>query len=621
METTTSYEPLRISRELVRGGWRPAVLVAVLCLLSTAATLALPLAAGELVSAIQHGGAVYWPATAMVGLSLGAACAAAFATFLVGRVGQQVIMRLRSRVMAHVLRLPLADVRREGTGDLSTRLTADSMQLKSAIDIGPVQLPMAALTVLGTMVIMGVLDSVLLLFTIASFVVAGVLVVGVTLALRGAYLDLQTVLGQLASRFIAALDALPVIKAYRAEPRISAELTASAQRAARIGVRAARIESLVIPAVNLGQQVALVTVIIGGGARLVGGHLTLATFAAFLLYLLQLAAPLFMAATSVSGLQAGLAARRRFDDLLRLPDEAAMVAGGGAASTDVSPASVSRVDPTPSRGGGAEPVPVSGAADGRAVSLHDVSFGYDDQLVLDGVSLNVPERGLTALVGPSGAGKSTLLSLVERFVVPRSGRLTVAGRDLSDWPLSELRAQLAYVDQRCTLLTDTVRANLTLGRPDRVLDEDLWAALALVDLVDPIRRLPGGLDEVLGETSDLSGGERQRLALARALLTDAKLVLLDEPSSQLDSLNEERLRQVIDRLARDRAVLVVAHRLSTVRHARQVIVLDGGRVIASGTHDDLLRTSPTYEELVRGQALAVPDQVGAATPDPAGAVA
>lgn len=216
------------------------------------------------------------------------------------------------------------------------------------------------------------------------------------------------------------------------------------------------------------------------------------------------------------------------------------------------------------------------------------------------------------MVGLSGSGKSTVLGLVERFMDPQEGRVEVFGHGADQWPLADLRGRLAYVDQGATLLRDTVRNNLTIGREIPVADEDLLRALRDVGLEEEITRLPDGLDTVLGGNHDLSGGQRQRLALARASLSDAPLVLLDEPSSQLDTLNELRLRRLVDEIGRDRAVLVVAHRISTVRHADHVIVMDGGQVTAEGRHDDLMRTSPMYAELVHGQALGTPEKTTAA---------
>ncbi|MFE7608024.1 MULTISPECIES: ABC transporter ATP-binding protein [Streptomyces] len=587
LNTEGAPERLFILREIFRG--RRLLLAGILglSLIATAATLVLPWTVGKLLQAIQLGGGLAEWTWLMVAVGLGSAIANALATYLLSRIGHQMVWRLRERSMRHSIGLGLRTARQEGTGNLATRLTADAAALKSIVDIGPIQLPMSLVTLVGTMVIMGVLDWVLLVITLAAFLVAVGVVAVVVIALRRKYVAIQNQVGSLTEHFVATMEALTVIKACRAERTVSAELAGRAERVARCEIGASAMEALIVPVINLGQQIALVAVILGGGARIAGGDLELSTFVAFLLYLFQLTAPLMMAMSGMSTIQAGLAARKRFEDLFALPAEGL---DAGAA-------------------GDAPRLPVAGAP---AVRFEKVRFAYGEEPVLNQVDLTVPATGLTAMVGLSGSGKSTVLGLVERFMDPQEGRVEVFGHGADQWPLADLRGRLAYVDQGATLLRDTVRNNLTIGREIPVADEDLLRALRDVGLEEEITRLPDGLDTVLGGNHDLSGGQRQRLALARASLSDAPLVLLDEPSSQLDTLNELRLRRLVDEIGRDRAVLVVAHRISTVRHADHVIVMDGGQVTAEGRHDDLMRTSPMYAELVHGQALGTPEKTTAA---------
>ena len=592
MNTEFPDQRVRIVRELARGHPVQVVLIALLTALSTTATLALPMLVGKLVSAIESRESLVRWALVLVVAGFGAAAAAALATYLLSRLGLRLIYRLRAHTMRHALRLPLPAVRREGVGNLASRLTIDAAQVKAVIDVGPIQLPMAGLILAGTVVLMAILDWVLLLITIASFVAGLGIITLVVIGLRRTYLAVQKSVGTLSHRFVAALNALPVIKAYRAEPQVSDQLAAQAEQVARLDLAAARMESLMVPVITLSQQIALISVVISGGARMLGGQLALADFVAFLLYLLQLTAPLIMAASGIRSLQVGVAARERFNELFAMPDEFAAPPEQAAA-------------PAP-RGGLA-----AGTSDPPAVRFENVEFSYDGQPVLRRASFSVPARGLTAIVGVSGAGKTTVLSLIERFIAPDAGRVEVLGRDLRAWPLAELRGQIAYVDQASTLLPDSVRSNLTLGQEHPVADASLLQALERVGLAEEVQRLPSGLDTVLDGGRDLSGGQRQRLALARALLAGTPLVLLDEPSSQLDSVNEQKLRAVVDELARDRAVVVVAHRISTVQHADHVIVMRDGRVVAEGEHGELLRSCAEYAELVQGQ------QLTAAVPGPA----
>lgn len=580
--------PLRVLRELAHGKSVQVVVIGLLALVSTGATLALPMVVGRLLAVIQRGESPTLWVLAMVGAGFGSAAAGALAAYLLGRMGQQLIRELRVRTMRHSLDLRLGDAQSEGPGNLVARLTADAAMVKNLIDIGPIQLPMAGVTVLGTLVIMGLLDWVLLLITVAAFLVAVGLITLVVKGLRRKYTAVQGEVAELAQRFVAALDSLTIIKAYRAEKIVGDRLADRASKVAQLSTGAALMESLMVPIINLGQQIALVSVVIGGGSRMLDGHLTLADFVAFLLYLLQLTAPLIMAASGVSGLQMGLVASKRFDELFALPTEtsarAALPVSGHTGPDHGADLKADRAS--------------------VAVRFENVVCGYGDRPVLREAGLTVPARGLTAMVGLSGSGKTTTLGLIEGFMEPDSGRIEVLGRALSHWPLAELRSRIAYVDQSCTLLQDTVRENLLLGRADAPPDPVLLAALDRVGLAEEIRQLPQGLDTVLGGAVNLSGGQRQRLALARAVLADARLVLLDEPSSHLDSVNEQKLRDVVDDMAADRAVLVVAHRISTVQHADHVIVLDAGRVVDQGTHLGLLDRCPDYADLVSGQVLS-----------------
>ncbi|MFK4691031.1 ABC transporter ATP-binding protein [Streptomyces pristinaespiralis] len=580
---------LKVLRELARGNGLQLAAVGLLALVSTGATLALPLVVGKLLGAIQSGeGLTVWAAV-MVAAGFGSAAAGALASFLLGRMGQRLICGLRVRTMRHSLGLRLADARREGSGNLVARLTSDAARIKNLIDIGPVQLPMAGITVLGTLVVMGLLDWVLLLITIGAFLAAVGIITLVVKGLRRKYAAVGEEVGTLAQSFVAALDSLTVIKAYRAEDTVSANLAERARKVAKLETDAARMESLMVPVINLGQQIALVAVVVGGGARMLDGHLLLADFVAFLLYLLQLTAPLIMAASGVSGIQLGLVARKRFEDVFALPAEE------GTYSPDVATAA-------PRSASGQKRAVAS--AEVPAVRFEDVVFGYEaERPVLRGARFTVPGRGLTAVVGLSGSGKTTVLSLIERFMEPDSGRIEVHGRDLSDWSPADLRSRIAYVDQASTLLQESVRANLVLGRRRPADDTTLYSVLDRVGLAEDIRALPDGLDTVLDGATGLSGGQRQRLALARAVLADADLVLLDEPTSHLDSVNEQRLRLAVDRLAAERAVVVVAHRISTIQHADHVIVMDRGAVTDEGGHAALVDRCPAYAELVAGQSL------------------
>jgi ATP-binding cassette subfamily B protein/ATP-binding cassette subfamily C protein len=314
------------------------------------------------------------------------------------------------------------------------------------------------------------------------------------------------------------------------------------------------------------------------------GAITVGSLVAFILFLFFLVMPLGQALRAYTQLQTGLGALQRIEEILSLPSESAH--------------DVALVAPRPSGD--------------DAVAFEHVSFHYAQGAgadyaqgaeILHDVSFAVPRGTRTALVGPSGAGKSTLLALIERFYEVSGGALRVDGIDVRDLPRDSLRRRLGYVEQEAPVLAGTLRDNLLLTAPGAD-DARLLAALAEVNLGALVDRTPEGLDVEVGEGGVLlSGGERQRLAIARTLLSGAPILLLDEPTSNLDARNEAALRDAIGAAALQRTLIIVAHRLSTVVDSDQIVVLDEGRVVAVGPHEVLLETSPLYRELAAHQLL------------------
>ncbi|MFE3789493.1 ABC transporter ATP-binding protein [Streptomyces goshikiensis] len=574
----TTPAPVRLRHEL---GAEPGRLSAAIlfALVATAATLTLPLFVQEVITDLSGSRPPRAHVVMMCAAAVGGAVTQALSGFLLARVGERLACRVRIRIMEYSLRLPLGVVKAQGTGDLAARVTSDALLLRQVVDIAT-QLPLAALTVAATLAVMVWIDWVLTLVTVGALAVLTVLILLILRRMKDNVSGQQVAIGQIAQRFTANLDALTTIKAYRAEALAAGALAADAERLRAVSLEGARLGAMIPAVLSLGNQFAMIAVILTGGARLAAGDLSIAAFTAFLLYLLQTIPYVSTLATGFGRLQAGLAARDRCNELLLLAPE-----------TD--PAGAALDPPTP-------------LPDAPSVVFRSVSYTHPgaDEAALRGISFSTARTGLTAVVGPSGAGKSTTLSLIDRFIRPSSGSITVLGHDTRQWPLDALRARIAYVDQEFTLLEATARENLQLGRDGRASDAELAAALDAVGLAEDITRLPQGLDTPLGRESDLSGGQRQRMALARALLSDADIVLLDEPTSQLDGLNEQRFRAVVADLAATRAVIVVAHRLSTVQEARHVIMMSDGAVLDAGDHPTLLRRCVPYRALVASQSVA-----------------
>ncbi len=573
---------LRDLLPLVRPHRRPLLLAAGLSLVGAAAALAQPALVGRVISAVGAGRPLLPAVSLLVLVLVAGAVLNAFQSYLLQRTGEGVVLTTRRTVADRLLRLPVAEYDRRRTGDLMSRVGADTTLLRATVTSGVVEVAGSAVVAVGALVAMALVDVWLLLVTVGAVSVGLTVVVLSSRRIRKLSRRAQEEVGAMTAAVERALSAVRTIRASGATTREVGTVGASAERAYRAGVSVARVEALVQPAGSVAVQGAFLAVLGLGGYRVATGSIAVADLVAFILYLFLLVMPLGQAIGAWTQLQTGLGALARIQEVLVLEPERDGVAevGGGTTAPRV-----------PSPG-----VPL--------LELDDVSFAYPDGTeVLRGVSLTVPAGSRVALVGPSGAGKSTVLALVEGFYPLSGGAIRWAGTDVRELPRAALRARLGYVEQEAPVLAGTVRENLLLAAPDAA-DDELWAVLADVGLTAVVQRSPRGLDVPVGDEGVLlSGGERQRLAIARSLLARPALLLLDEPTASLDARNENLLRETLAAAAADRALLVVAHRLSTVLDSDQIVVLDQGRVVARGTHDELVGTSPLYRELASAQLL------------------
>ncbi len=590
-----------------RGHRRALAGALALSLVSTVASLAQPLVVRELLDAVTAGASLVPLAAAIVGLfALGAAATGA-SDYVLSRTGERLVRAVRERVARHLLRLPVTTVESERSGDLVARATVDSTLLREALTSGPLQAITGVLTFGGALVIMALLDPLLLLVALGTTVLATVVMLGLSGRVRRASEEAQQAVGALSARLGGSLRALRTVKANRAEDREGQALVAHAREAAVAGTRLARLRALVQPITSFAVQGSFLVVLAVGGGRVVAGDLPVGDLVAFLLLLLYLVMPLVQVFQFVIGVQAGLAALDRIDHVVSAaPEPGAEPAWPGPEPAPAEPASAEAVPAEPVPAEPAEPADAHALPRGAAVALDDVWARYPGapEPVLRGVGLTVAPGAHLALVGPSGAGKTTILAVLERFLVPEHGIVTLDGVPLAQWPLDRLRRSIGYVEQDAPALGGTVEDNVRYARPEATADE-VAAAVRDAQLAETLARLPEGLATDVGEAGvRLSGGERQRLAIARALLARPRLLLLDEATSQVDAVNELALREAVAAVAATgTTVISVSHRLSTVLAADQVAVLEDGRVVACDRHERLLERSATYRRLAAAQGL------------------
>jgi ABC-type multidrug transport system fused ATPase/permease subunit len=542
---------------------------------------------GRVISAVGAGEPVLRGVGVLVLVLVAAAVLDAGQQYLLQRTAEGVVLSTRRLLTDRLLRLPVAEYDRRRTGDLMSRVGSDTTLLRATVTSGVVDLAGSVVVGVGALVAMAVVDLWLLLVTVLAVSVGVTTAVLASRRVRALSRQAQEQVGAMSAAVERALSAVRTIRASGATAREVTTVGTSAERAYTAGVRVARLQALVSPAGSIAVQGAFLAVLGLGGYRVATGSISVADLVSFILYLFLLVMPLGQLIGSYTQLQTGLGALARVQEVLAIEPEHDEVAERPVAGAVVA---VPRV---PVAG---EPVPL--------LQLDGVGFRYPDGTpVLHDVSFALPAGSRTALVGPSGAGKSTLLALVEGFYPLSAGVVRWAGTDVRELPRAALRARIGYVEQEAPVLAGTVRENLLLAAPDTG-DDQLWQVLAQVGLTGIVRRSPRGLDVAVGDDGVLlSGGERQRLAIARSLLARPALLLLDEPTASLDARNEGLLRDTLAAAAADRALLVVAHRLSTVVDSDQIVVLDGGRVVAVGTHAELVDTSPLYRELATAQLL------------------
>ncbi|MEU2075769.1 ABC transporter ATP-binding protein [Streptomyces sp. NPDC013489] len=556
-----------------------------LALVASALGLATPMVTKHVLDALGSASSLTRPVATLVVLLFVGAAVSYWQWILLGALGERVVLDARESVVRRFLRATVPAITRSPTGELVTRVTSDTVLLRQAAASSFVGLINGAVMLVGSLVLMGFLDLVLLATTVAAVALVGLAFAFLMPGIAKSQQQAQEHVGRLGGVLEGTLRAIRTVKVNRAEERMTERILADARASAAFGVGAVRRESLAWTIAWSGVNLAIIAILAVGAWRVGEGRLEVSGLIAFLLYTFALMDPINELSQNVTALQSGIAAAERIRQADALPSEEAAPSPGRPALPELH--GLKELEELEEL---RDDVPV--------LELRNVTaaYGPDAEPAVRGVDLVIPRRGHTAVVGPSGAGKTTLFSLVLRFLEPTGGELLLDGRPYRDHTHADIRARLAYVEQDTPVVPGTLRDNLLLARPDATTEE-LLRVLDDVRLTEKVEALEGGLDAPLA-TANVSGGERQRIALARALLATPDVLLLDEATAQLDGLTEAAVQECVRSRAETGAVVTIAHRLSTVVDADTIVVMEAGRVRARGRHEELLVSDTLYRDLV-----------------------
>lgn len=588
-ENHTPSVNIRALFSLAKGHNWEFICVGILGLISAALTLVQPNLVANLIEQSNTGIKINSSLGILIIVLILSTILTAIQYYLLQIIGEGVVFKARKSLINHLLRLPIHEYDTKSVGDLLSRVSSDSSRLRMALIQVSIALSSGFLVVVGAAIGMILRDSLLFFLALSTVCISFIGTIIMSKAIQKASFSAQKELGKLSGDIERDLHAIRTIRATNATDIEEKKSKRQAERLRNIGIRLAKIQAFMTPVSNMTLQLSGLIVLGIGGYRVSIGLMSVADLIAFALLLYTMIGPIGQVFNAFGSVGESLGAFARIRELLELALES---------DYDVAPA----VPPNSNL-----------IAEEAAVYFENISFGYnkmkfgsdpkerEENMILKEVTLCAEKGKRTAIVGPSGAGKSTMLQLIERFYDPDSGQIFVQGKDYRHYSREELRSYITYVEQNAPVISGTLRDNLLLGNPE-ISDSNCIKVLEEVNLHHLLDRDSKGLDTQVGESgANLSGGERQRLAMARSLLSSAEIVLLDELTSNLDSLNELGMKKAVDKLKGKKTVIVVAHRLSTIIDSDIIYVLEHGRVVGSGNHNELIDTVPLYRELAKEQ--------------------
>ena len=547
---------------------------------------ALPGLLGQMVTATFGDGpyaALNFAVAAVAGIAIVGAVSAYFEKYLTTSVSQWVGHDLRRTIYHHIQRLSLAEHDKARTGDMITRVTTDIEVIQTFIDSALLGILVNLMTLSGMIAVMFYLDWRFTLISLSVMPVLFVVVYSFTGRIKKASRAVRTKEGELLSVVAEVLTSIRVVKAFAREDYEQRRFDSESLANVEAGLQARSLKAKLAPVVEV--IVAIGTcLVLGYGARLaLAGELSAGVLIVFLMYLGKMYKPMRDLSKMADTVSKAMVGYERIQEVLDIESLVRNMPGARRAPTFTG-----------------------------QIEFNTVSFGYDaDKPILQDVSFKIEAGQVAGIVGPSGSGKTTIVSLIPRFYDPASGQIVIQGADIRRYTLKSLRDQMSFVLQDTVLFRATIWENIAYGKPGAP-SKEIRRAAELANASEFIDAMPDGYDTMVGERGvTLSGGQRQRIAIARAVIRDTPILILDEPTAGLDAVSEQTVMEALDRLMKGRTSVVIAHRLGTIRHADVIFVVKDGALAEQGTHDALMAGNGVYAELNRIQT---PEDATMATP-------
>ncbi|AOY05044.1 multidrug resistance ABC transporter ATP-binding protein/permease BmrA [Bacillus subtilis] len=496
----------------------------------------------------------------------------AYATYALNYNGQKIISGLRDLLWKKLIKLPVSYFDTNASGETVSRVTNDTMVVKELITTHISGFITGIISVIGSLTILFIMNWKLTLLVLVVVPLAALILVPIGRKMFSISRETQDETARFTGLLNQILPEIRLVKASNAEDVEYGRGKMGISSLFKLGVREAKVQSLVGPLISLVLMAALVAVIGYGGMQVSSGELTAGALVAFILYLFQIIMPMGQITTFFTQLQKSIGATERMIEILA-EEEEDTVTGKQIENAHLP------------------------------IQLDRVSFGYKpDQLILKEVSAVIEAGKVTAIVGPSGGGKTTLFKLLERFYSPTAGSIRLGDEPIDTYSLESWREHIGYVSQESPLMSGTIRENICYGLERDVTDAEIEKAAEMAYALNFIKELPNQFDTEVGERGImLSGGQRQRIAIARALLRNPSILMLDEATSSLDSQSEKSVQQALEVLMEGRTTIVIAHRLSTVVDADQLLFVEKGEITGRGTHHELMASHGLYRDFAEQQ--------------------